>query len=547
MIRAARRLALTWSLLSTVAFAAPADPWLRIQSANFELFTTAGERTGRDLVRHFEQVRSFFLQVFGVKSTNGKPVRIIAFRSGKEFKPYRPSEAATAFYHAGSEHDYIVMSGAGEEHYPIATHEYTHLLIGQTGGTIPLWLNEGLAELYSTVEQVGAKIVVGKAPPGRGEALLSQPWIDLDTLLATTNDSPLYNEKSRAGMFYAESWALLHMLNLDQGYRSRLPDLLDALKTSDSAAAFQQTCGKSPAEVQQDLQAYVGAQYLRGLAFQVDLSKAVDSPAIEAHSTVPARIALVELVADYPGKIEQANLAYDQLARDFPRSAEVAAALGRWAYRERRNQEAVSHFAHAAELGSTDARVFLDYARALSAVKHTDEAVAALRHALRLDSSLKEAHYNLGLLLVRIGSWREALDELPLARPVKPQQAPRFFYGMAYSSYRAGDTIAARNYLEQGRPYTRIPEEVAALDRLSQDLGPPVVEGVLEAIECQGNLGKLRVRIGDSLRTFLVPDVTLAYDLKCGPQANIKVSIEFQAMPAGASGADGIVRMLAFQ
>lgn len=36
--------------------AAPHDPWLRIASANFELFTTAGERSGRDL-RHFEQVR----------------------------------------------------------------------------------------------------------------------------------------------------------------------------------------------------------------------------------------------------------------------------------------------------------------------------------------------------------------------------------------------------------------------------------------------------------------------------------------------------------
>jgi hypothetical protein len=50
--------------LACIAFAAclPAatDPWLKITSANFELYTTAGERAGRDLVRHFEQVRSFF-------------------------------------------------------------------------------------------------------------------------------------------------------------------------------------------------------------------------------------------------------------------------------------------------------------------------------------------------------------------------------------------------------------------------------------------------------------------------------------------------------
>src|SRR5271165_2051294 len=239
MIRAARRLALTSSLLAAAALAAaPADPWLRIQSTNFELFTTAGERAGRDLVRHFEQVRAFFLQVFGAKSTNGKPVRIIAFHSEKEFQPYRPNEAATAFFHDGGEHDYIVMQGAASEHYGVATHEYTHLLVGQAAGVIPVWLNEGLAELYSTLEQEGPKIVVGKAPPGRLQALRENRWVDLNVLLATGRDSPLYNEKSRAGMFYAGSWALVHMLNLDPQYRPQLSAMLDALKSSQSAQAF---------------------------------------------------------------------------------------------------------------------------------------------------------------------------------------------------------------------------------------------------------------------------------------------------------------------
>ena len=33
---------------------------MRIASGNFELFTTGGERSGRDLIRHFEQVRYFY-------------------------------------------------------------------------------------------------------------------------------------------------------------------------------------------------------------------------------------------------------------------------------------------------------------------------------------------------------------------------------------------------------------------------------------------------------------------------------------------------------
>jgi tetratricopeptide (TPR) repeat protein len=558
MIRAARRLALTWSLLAAAAFAAATAglspetggsrvQWLRIRSANFELFTTAGEHAGRDLVRHFEQVRGFFLQIFGLQSAGGKPVRIIAFHSAREFDPYRPSEAATAFYHAGSEHDCIVMSSTDQEHYQVATHEYTHLLIGQLSGTVPLWLNEGLAELYSTLQQVGDRVEVGLPPPGRGRVLLEGPWIPLDAMLSTGHDSPLYNEKSRAGMFYSESWALVHMLSLDSKYRPHLADMLRALKTADSVAAFQQAYGESIEQVQADLLEYVRRETLHGVAFKVPLEKSVESPEIEPHSAMPARLALAELLVETPGKLGQAGEMYRQLAREFPQSWEVEAALGRFAWRERHNQDALTHFAHAAQLGATDARMFLDYASALAVTARQPEAFAALRHAIRLDPSLKEAHYDLGLALLRANAWRDAMAELQLARPLKPQQASRYFYGMAYSAFRLGDAIGARNYLEQGREYTKIPEEVSALNGLSEALGPPVVEGVLESIECQGKVARLHVRVKDSERIFLIPDLTSAKDLQCGPQTNIAVRIEFQAMPLGAEGADGIVRSLEFK
>jgi hypothetical protein len=130
---------------------------------------------------------------------------------------------------------------------------------------------------------------------------------------------------------------------------------------------------------------------------------------------------------------------------------------------------------------------------------------------------------------------------------VKTQQAPRYFYGMAYSEYRLDDAIAARNYLEQGRVYAKIPEEISALNQLSDALGPPIAEGVLESIECQGKVARLHVRVKESARLFVIPDLTQAQDLHCGPATKIAVRIEFQAMPAGATGADGIVRSLVFK
>ena len=160
-----RRVSYVAVACTVAALAASHDPWLRIQSPNFELFTTAGERDGRGLLLHFEQVRGFFQEAFGREFASRKPVRLIAFRNEKEFAPYRPNEAAAAFYHPGRDHDFIVMSHISAEESQVATHEYTHLLINQAGVEMPVWLNEGLADLYSTLEQAGTRTVLGAPPP----------------------------------------------------------------------------------------------------------------------------------------------------------------------------------------------------------------------------------------------------------------------------------------------------------------------------------------------------------------------------------------------
>ena len=358
-------------LLSPVSPLPPAcrpltqDPWLKITSANFELYTTAGERSGRDLIRHFERVRSFFLQAFGSRLPASRPARIIAFRNEKEYQPYRPNEFAAAFFQPGAVHDFIVMSDASSEHYPVAVHEYTHLMIHQSGMEVPPWLNEGLAELYSSLEPRGVKILVGQVLPGRLQALRSDRWIPLAALLAVDHASPLYNEKSRAGMFYAESWALVHMLNLDPVYRPQLKSLVAALKENDPPAAFARAYGKQVGEVEAALRTYFNAPTVRAQLFDVNVPKSVEAPEIEPAASLPARLALAELLANYRGRGDQARAAYDQLAKDYPDRWEVEEGLGQFAWQERKLAEAARHFARAMELGCSNLPSLLLYARVL--------------------------------------------------------------------------------------------------------------------------------------------------------------------------------------
>ena len=110
--------------LVVTGLAQAADPkWVKLRSANFELFTSAGERAGRRTIQQFERTRGFFRQGWQRGASNSVPVRIVLFRSKKEYLPYRLSEAAAAYYLSGPDADLIVLVAGNES--STATNMYT--------------------------------------------------------------------------------------------------------------------------------------------------------------------------------------------------------------------------------------------------------------------------------------------------------------------------------------------------------------------------------------------------------------------------------------
>jgi tetratricopeptide (TPR) repeat protein len=606
MIRATRWAALACLAIPACLPAANQDPWLKITSTNFELYTTAGDRAGRDLIKHFEQVRSFFTQAFGSRLAAARPARLIVFRNEKEYQPYRPNEFASAFYQPGAEHDFIVMSSASSEHYPVAVHEFTHLMIHQSGMDVPPWLNEGLAELYSSLEPRGKQILVGRVIPGRLHVLRSDKWIPLATLLKVDHNSPYYNERSRAGMFYAESWALVHMLNLDADYRPHLSEMVNALKEGDPEAAFIKAYGKRIDQVETALREYFNRATVRAELFNLQLPKSVDAPDVESEVTLPAHLVLAEMLNNTQGRTEQARAAYQQLAKDFPDRWEVEKGWGEFAWHQRKLDDAAGHFARAVELGCKDEQSLLLYARVLGYGRRDKEAADVLTNAAKLFPDSNEVNLELGATLVRTGSYGAALGAMVSVKKVTTaEQAYRLYYNMAYAQYRLKDADRARESLEKARTFTKNPAEIASLDRLLQSVDRPVnvranapvdsgdsapprlirrpapaeesknedvkevkaempalrswphVEGTLEVMEC-GKLARLHVRVGDAVKIFVIPDPTkvdvrsgsgAAVEMTCGPQHPPRaLSLDYQELPAAAAmGAAGLVRSLEFR
>jgi hypothetical protein len=143
--------------LTTASFAAE-PKWITIQNENFKVYSTASELKTRAVLNQFERVRSFFSQLAGAESYKPHPVSVVIFGSEKKYKPFRPNAVAAAYYSNHSDRDFIVMGELDDSSSQFASHEYTHLVLSHAGYSLPPWLNEGLAEFFSTLVPAGSEV-----------------------------------------------------------------------------------------------------------------------------------------------------------------------------------------------------------------------------------------------------------------------------------------------------------------------------------------------------------------------------------------------------
>jgi hypothetical protein len=109
-----------------------------------------------------------------------------------------------------------------------------------------VWLDEGFAEFYGNTTISGKEALVGQPNSDQLRYLKQQVLLPLDKLLTMDRTSPLYNSADHSGILYAESWALVHYLQLSDQMRDKnlLNKYLHALHESDDPiVAAEKTFG----------------------------------------------------------------------------------------------------------------------------------------------------------------------------------------------------------------------------------------------------------------------------------------------------------------
>jgi len=223
-----------------------AAQWVRVETPNFVVFGEVGEKRTREVAAEFERFREALGRVLAGAATQAPvPTTVVVFDNRRSFEPYRPLYNGKPIELAGmfsSDRDVNRVALALEDREQglrTIFHEYVHLVASNVTNGLPVWLNEGLAEYYSTflVTDDGKTATMGTVIAPHMLLLNQERLLPLQELLAVTHDSPMYNEGQRRGMVYAESWVLVHFLLSDPNRSKQLGEYARLTGAGTPAAA----------------------------------------------------------------------------------------------------------------------------------------------------------------------------------------------------------------------------------------------------------------------------------------------------------------------
>ena len=241
------------------------DAWTSVRSKNFFLIGNAGDKEIKQVAVRLEQFREVSSRLF-IKANISSPVptTVVVFKSDASYRPFQPNANTAGYFQAGPDTNYITLTTeqhGDQDPFNVIFHEYTHLLVNNSLGSMPTWFNEGLAEYYSTFDiRDDQKIVLGRTIANHVSLLHDNKLLPLRTLFKADQQSAYYNESDKQGIFYAESWALVHYLILGRNGQ-RLPQLgkfLELLDLNEAPEkAFEQAFQTSIEAMEKELGGYI--------------------------------------------------------------------------------------------------------------------------------------------------------------------------------------------------------------------------------------------------------------------------------------------------
>jgi Tfp pilus assembly protein PilF len=413
------------------------DPqWVEIRSPNFSVITDAGDKRGRDVALHFEQMRS----VFGTLMTRAHvnlsvPLQIVAFHSSKEMREMapvfngKPTEVAGLFQ-SGQDRTFIMLDMSVENPWSVVFHEYAHQLMNSNlSMRADPWFEEGFAEYFASIQVDNKQVSVGKIPEDTYRILQQMGMMPVAQLLRVQQYSTTYNESgSHRTVFYAESSLLVHYI-YDNHLIPKLADYFDARVTQKKTVeqAVQEAFGTTPEQFDKTLRNYLNSNRFRYYPIPTPPGIVAAQFSETPVSLADAHAVLADIDAHSLDHHDRALDEFRDVLKIDPGNAAALRGIG-YCYLQKRDYEhAGEYFRQAAERDSEDPRVHYYNALLMSRggpiMRGGDvEAVKKeLETAVALDPKLADAYSLLAFAQAFSGEPEKALANIKKAVELAPR------------------------------------------------------------------------------------------------------------------------------
>ena len=499
-----------------------ADRWIQFRSGPYEVYTNGDDRPARATLVRFEQVRHALGQLIGEPDLQTPmPVRIFVMKKAA------PSSAILT-----ARDRYAIVLDPETPPSTALMRDLTRLFLESTA-RMPAPIERGLEDLFSTIEVAGIRITLGKP--------IAQPNRD---------------------------WARVHLLATSTDYYGKLRVILSNLRRGvPPDAAYRNAVAKTPAEIDRETDAYLAARNFPPTQVSPRPMSASDFTE-RAVEPAAASLALADLL------LPDSRAAYQKLIAEKLHVTEAHEGLALLALKGGDKEAARREFAAAIAAGSAGARCYLEYGRL---EPDSAKALDALRHAVKLNPKLAEAHFLIARresdparrlaalksaaeLNPRDAAWWEALAEEYLAQKDFPGAAKawtsaeqaatddasraRFLKSRLAIEQQRLDYEASerkRKADEEARDIEKLKAqaraEVRALEeRVNRGAAPAKPDekvvpwwdgpapsgratGTLKQVDCLGRAARLVIDAGGKLIRLLVPDPAQIAILGGGEQA----------------------------
>ena len=453
----------------------PKQQWVRARSAHFLAISGAGERRTREILTELETVASALRQVDPHLAAEGEQTRVILFARTREAAPYfdlllARARSPGAFVQSPDGSGTMLIDSSWNFADRTVFHELVHNLLAKSGTRLPLWLEEGLSEYFSTAEVMDRSVRIGRGIREHLYALRNRPLIPVKDLFLADASASI----GTTPFFYSESWAVVDWM-MRTNRDSFFAFLSDVDHGMSSADALRMRFDIDPAVIERSLN---GPELRPAAILTIRLAARPETPVTEPLDHSSALIELATFLGSFAATRSDAERFLSSILSTDPKNGRAVAEIGRLRARDRRYDEATRLFEQAMQLAPGDGEIDLLFAESLlgnalgpfsgtvdidaGAAPRFQRARQLATAALALGADAARANAVIGTSYLVESDVRPGIEALQRAREARPGR-----YDIALNLYalllRGGDREAADRLYNEISTRARTPQAILAV------------------------------------------------------------------------------------